>query len=283
MPRKPKPLTGKDLALAAAADFQEFYLSSARMKVDILVRPIRFPALWTNASGSRIAIPQDMADQVIDGPDRLHLHLLMLGHEIAHLVHEHGDAKDLAPAEDLALEYWADFYGAKVMMMLVTYGSRIANIYRTYFPGCTEFEGPMESIGRAVGVLVRDVYNDHPRYPRKLLRVGLITNGICSFLRLDMKKADLIWYYSVHKRVCASEPVRELILFHGKDVEDGGGPIAQVRRWHRETQGDRPAISQGLHPIFLPYLHTTFDQTDEELAASRAMRQAELREYGYDL
>ena len=276
-------ITGKDIALAASADFEDFYLLEAGMKVEIVFENVGFPAFRPNETGGVIVIPQDMADEIIDGPDKLHFHLLMIGHEIAHLVHEHGRAKDLLPDQDMALEYWADFYGAKVMMMLVTYGQCLKRLYRRYYPGPIEFERPMESIGRAIGRLVTTVYRDHPRYPKKLLRVGLICNGVCSVLRREMPTADLIWYFSVYKRLFESQPVKELILFNAEDIEEGPGPLQQVRRWHRETQGDRRAISDGLRSEFLPFLHTTFDHSDEELAENEAIRRAELRAYGYDV
>lgn len=274
-------LTGETLARAAAADFEDFFLPWEPMSVRIAIESANSPCIRGVEDDARIVIPPDMAAKRIEDSDAFFFHLLIIGHEIAHLMHRHLHATDMTQEDDRALEFWADFYGAKVMMVLVSYGDRCSAIFEKFF-GSVGFEAPLESIGRAVGRMVEcGIYNEHPRYPKPLLRVGLVSNGITSFLRLNMKDAPAIWYYSVFKRIFGTQPVRELMLFTPEHVDLDFEPIRRARAWHRAMQGDAIAITRGFKPNLIRYLHTTFDQTAEEQKASVEERLAEFHAAGF--
>ena len=260
-------LSGKFIAEAAASDFSLFFMPDLGPKIPISVEGCLHPGIRTNAEGTRIVIPPDMAADQIDTPDKLFFHLLILGHEIAHLV-----------------EYWADFYGAKVMMTLVVHGGAISRIHRALMPPEADMWDSLVSIGNAVGRLVETVYSDDPRYPPKLLRAGLINNSVTSFLRHEiMKGKDPFWYFSVFKRVMGSDAVEELKKIRPEDMTFSDDEINRARDWHRAMQGDKLAIEPWLKPQYLNYLHTSFDQTEEERAESFRQRRDELRAGGFDV
>lgn len=277
-------VSGKLLAEAAAVDFEHFFLPNLGPKIPISVEAARHPGIRTNSEGTRIVIPPDMATDQIDTPDKLFFHLLILGHEIAHLVHQHGQAGEQVREDYRSLEYWADFYGAKVMMALVVHGGFIRRIHKILRPDSSDMFDSLDNIGNAVGRLVETVYSDDPRYPPKLKRAGLINNGVSSFLRHEiMKGRNPIWYFSVYKRVMGSAAVDELKLLRPEDMALPDDEIERSRDWHRAMQGDRPAIEPWLKPQYLKYLHTSFDQSVEERAESIRIRQEELRAAGYDV
>ena len=277
-------LSGKFIAEAAASDFSLFFMPDLGPKIPISVEGCLHPGIRTNAEGTRIVIPPDMAADQIDTPDKLFFHLLILGHEIAHLVHHHGHAGEQQREDYRSLEYWADFYGAKVMMTLVVHGGAISRIHRALMPPEADMWDSLVSIGNAVGRLVETVYSDDPRYPPKLLRAGLINNGVTSFLRHEiMKGKDPFWYFSVFKRVMGSDAVEELKKIRPEDMTFSDDEINRARDWHRAMQGDKLAIEPWLKPQYLNYLHTSFDQTEEERAESFRQRRDELRAGGFDV
>lgn len=276
-------MKGEELARAAAADFESFFLPDHPLAVQISVEAANHVCIRTNSQGSRIVIPHEMASDIITTPDNFFFHLLMISHEIAHLVHRHTHAGEQENADHMALEYWADFYGAKVMMSLVTHGSRLGPVLRTFFPGESIFDEALSSIGQAVGRLVETVYADDARYPAKLLRVGLTSNGVTSFLRHLYGPHDVngIWYFGVFRRIFSSLPVKELMLITPESMEFDADPIERAKQWHRDMQGDTIAITPGFKLHLLPFLHTTFDQTEEESRMSEAIRREELQKAGY--
>ncbi|HEY0013271.1 MAG TPA: hypothetical protein VGB79_10540 [Allosphingosinicella sp.] len=275
--------TGGDIAQAAAADFESFFHPNFPMRVRIKVGAVNHACIRKGMSGPEIVIPREMASEAIDSPERLYFHLLILGHEIGHLVHRHLTAGHQDAADYRSLEFWADFYGAKVMMTLLTYGERMVPVFRCFFPDEKIFPCALDPVGTAVGRLVKFVYTDDRRYPPKLLRAGTISNGITSFMRFHLKDADPIWPYSVFKRVISSPEVKELILCQPEDAEFDSDMIDRAIRWHRQAQGNEVALAAGMKRNLLPFLHTTFDQTDEEIARSQEIRLAELRAGGFDI
>jgi len=181
-------VSGKFIAEAAAVDFAYFFLPGLGPKIPISVESVLYPGIRTNSEGTRVVIPTDMAADQIDSPEKLFFHLLILGHEIAHLVHRHGHAGQREQEDYRSLEYWADFYGAKVMMTLVVHGQAISRIHRMLTPDSSDMFDSLDSIGNAVSCLVETVYSDDPRYPPELLRAGLVNNGVMSFLRHRIMK-----------------------------------------------------------------------------------------------
>ncbi|MGV2052839.1 hypothetical protein ACQZ48_22445 [Agrobacterium sp. 22-209-1] len=270
-------LTGEKLARLAAADFESFFHPDGEVSVRIFVEPVHSARIRGTGPNSRIIITPDMARDVIDGPDRLHLHLLILGHEIAHLVHRHVQDKPPETSEIRALEYWADFYGAKVMMTLVTCGGNISPIYRKYFP-IDRFDPALRSMGSAVGTMVEAVYNINKYYPDPLVRVSLTTNGIICVLRRIMLAADvdILWMFSAASRIMLAPPTRRLINTHPDQLDRFLTPLEDARQWHLNMQKSHPPIDRWLHPYLLPFLSTTFEESELAIELAKAERREEL-------
>ncbi|WP_267382198.1 MULTISPECIES: hypothetical protein [unclassified Sphingomonas] len=278
----PDPLDGEALAHMAAADFEYFFLPELGPRVTIAVGSTVNACIRRRGDDVWIALPTDMAREQITDAARMFFHLIILGHEIAHLVHRHLYAGQQETEDYRALEYWADFYGAKVMMTLVTFGPRVSQVFKHLSPAGGSFVSAMEDVGAAAGRLIESVYVPNKRYPAPLLRVGLVNNGVTSFLRHEFAgtNIDPIWYFSVYKRIFSAPATRERMIFHREEMEFDMDPVDRARRWHRDMQGDKPAIAPWLKPDVLVYLHTSFDQTDEERAASEQVRLKELQAGG---
>lgn len=270
-------LTGEKLARLAAADFESFFHPDGNVLVKIVVEPAHSACIRGTGANARIVITPDMASEVIVGPDRLHLHLLIIGHEIAHLVHRHLEETP-DPADNQALEYWADFYGAKVMMALVTFGTHISSIYMKYYPE-ERFHGATQSIGNAIGTMIEGVYNTNKKYPAPLARAGLTANGVMSFLRRFMlaNNVDILWMLSAMMRLLSADQTKRLMNTDPTQIDDLFTPLERVRLWHLNRQNLHPPIEQWLHPAILPFLTTRFTESDSEIALSTAERREELR------
>lgn len=290
-------LTGSMVARAAAADFRSFYVKSAPLKVVVSVENCHIASLRTNNQGSRIAISPDMAADEIKNSDDFFFHLLIICHEIAHLVHRHNFEGPMEPEDIVNTEFWADFYSGKALITLLTYGSRTGSILERFFPmergsgsmvlsspkesrKIMPFESVLESIGRSVARLVEKVYTDHPRYPPRVLRAGLISNGITSALRRELINPHPIWYFSVVKRVLLqSQIIIDLSKSNPGDIVVDRAQIERIRIWHRNRQGRDAQLTPGLKFQFSDHLHTRFDHSDEELMMMEEERRSEIQAY----
>jgi hypothetical protein len=281
---EPSPLaiTGRDVALAVVSDFSRFFDPMHPFAVGFRVGAVSSPCVRSDKTGSYIVIPREMAEDVIITPERLLFHLLMLGHEIAHLVHKHLDGASSQSDDDYrSLELWADFYGAKVAMTLLTYGKQTHLIAKAYWPHRNVHQLLLD-VGGAVAFLVASVYKDHRKYPPKLERAALTSNGVMSFVRNYYgSQFDIDFYYSVPIRILLSQAaMRELILLDGGRTDFADDPINRATEWHRRAQAGATSITPGFLPHVLNYLHTTFSHTDEEIEESRRIRLGELKRAG---
>ena len=274
-------LTGRAVAEAAASDFSLFFLPWCPYEVRVSFGPVHAAKVRKDGKGSYIVIPNVMAQDVITTPERLLFHLLMIGHEIAHLVHRHLDDASEQSADDYrSLELWADFYGAKVAMALLTFGRQLRPIAAEFWPD-RDLHKVLNNLGDAVGFLVTMVYSNHEKYPKKIERAGQVTIGVLAFVRTNFgKRFDVRLYYSVPNRVFLCPPVRELIADDVGGFEASYEALRRAKAWHRKAQGNATAITPGFYPALLPYLHTTFGQTEEELEAGRKERLDEIKRAG---
>lgn len=270
-------LTGEKLARLAAADFESFFHPAGKVSVPIFVENVHSARVRGIGANARIIITSDMAKQEIDGPDRLHLHLLILGHEIAHIVHRHVQATPPETSDIQALEYWADFYGAKVMTTLVSFGVNISAIYKEFFPE-DRFDPALRSMGSAVGTMVEGVYAINKQYPAPLVRVCLTTNGIICVLRRFMQanNVDVRWMLSATLRLMLAPSTRQLMNAHPEQIEGLLEPLERARQWHLNMQKSHQPIEQWLHPDLLPFLGTTFEESEVAIELAKAERQEEL-------
>lgn len=272
-----EPLTGEKLARLAAADFESFFEPKSKVSVRIFVESGPIARVRGTGANARILISPDMADDVIDGPDCFHLHLLIIGHEIAHLLHRHVQTEPPETSDIQALEYWADFYGAKVMMTLVSFGPNISAIYKEYFPE-DRFDPALRSMGSAIGRMVETIYSIDKRYPAPLVRVSLTTNGIMCVLRRFMlaNNVDIRWMLSAILRIMSAPETKSLMNTSPGQIDGLLAPLERARQWHLNEQKAHPPIEQWLHPALIPFLGTAFEESELEIALAGAERQEEL-------
>lgn len=277
---KTSPLTGRDIADAISSDFNMFFWPGSGFTVRVETAPCNMPFVCKDKTGSYIKIPREMADDEVTTPARLLFHLLMIGHEIGHLTHRHLEGANAQSDEEYrSLELWADFYGAKVAMAVLTYGSRLHAIARTMWPS-RDLHLLLNDFGEAVSLLVSKVYREHKRYPIPLDRAGLVSNGVMSFVRNYYgPDFDFRLYYSVYNRVLLSPKVRGMIAANAPHEYDNAF-IKTSLEWHRKAQGAASAITPGMLPHVSRFLDTAFDLTDEEMAESQRVRTEELQKSG---
>jgi hypothetical protein len=278
------PQTGREFALAAAKDFSGFFLPGFDFEVAVEFDSVNWPCVRRRADVETIVLPNEMGEELIDTPERAFFHLIIIGHEIAHLVHKHLEGAKVQTDEDhMSLELWADYYGSKVMMTLANYGQRVVQALESVFSNRSSKDA-LESIGPAVGRLFRTYYRDSKRYPSRLERVGLTSNGIGSFLRIFLgEQFNVDMYLSIFKCVYSDRAIQDEMIINPSSGQFDDEPIRRAARWHRALQGARQEITPGFHPCLAEYLHTSFSRTDEEAREAKRVRVTELRDAGLDI
>ncbi|MBS1035411.1 hypothetical protein [Gluconobacter cerinus] len=270
--------TGEDLARDAVDDFAKFFKKD-RIEIPIIVDDVEFAVTRGAGRNTQIVISRGMAAEVIHSPTVMFFHLLIIGHEIAHVVQLHNDCPWHEGDDSRSLEMWADFYGSKVMMCLVTFGGEVSKLFKSFFPS-RDFGQQLDHLGNAVGLLTKHVYNNSKNYPHILTRIGCVQNGVHSFLRKELKGHPDGWQISLIVRIMASKPVHEAIILFGDSQTDETDDIERSREWHIKKQDHKLAITPGFSKRINMHLNTSFIQSEEELELRRKASEEELIESG---
>jgi len=67
-----------------------------------------------------------MLQERVQSVDDAMFFLIIIGHELAHYVNKHLAHTDESKIDSVAIEGWADFFGARIMFTLITYGNQTA-------------------------------------------------------------------------------------------------------------------------------------------------------------
>ena len=221
------------------------------------------PSCRGTGGGCRICLPADFRDLEISNPDGLHFWLITLGHEIAHYLNRHNDfnvGAEESNFETRSIEDWADFYGTKLMMSLITFGERTQAIYAEY-EGADNFTSRIESMARALFRLASTFFNfQSAKYAPRMTRVASCVNGINSFL--DKYNGMNVWRsIGVVQRIFLSPELEPIFKTEGLEFPES---IDQTVTVHQAIQGPDPAISVGLAPSLEPFIGTNFITRLEE-------------------
>lgn len=268
-------LTGEKLARAVVQDFASFFCNGKEINIPIVIGKVDYASTRGSSKNSSIIISKEMAEEVIDNPKDLFFHLLILGHEICHAVLLHNSGNHQENNEFRALEMWADFYGTKIALCLITYGKNLKSIFFDFFTA-PNFLVVVEAMGEAVGLLIKYVYRENDHYPHPIVRVGSVMNGTISFFWKELKNQHPIWPYSIIRRMMASPEAYELRILYDQRLTEGFELNGPVRQWHINIQGKNEEIVPGLRLPIRKHLYSSFIQTQEEWEARVKLREKEL-------
>lgn len=211
----------------------------------------------------RICLPAEFRNLEVSNLDDLHFWLITLGHEIAHYLNRHNDfnvAGEESKFETRSIEDWADFYGTKMMMSLITFGNCTRAIY-TGYEGADNVTSRIESMARALFQLTSTFFNiQSAKYAPRMTRVASCVNGINSFL--DKYSGMNVWRsVGVMQKIFLSPELQPIFKNEGLDFPES---IDQTVTVHQAIQGLDPAISVGLASLLEPFIGTNFLTTPEQ-------------------
>lgn len=270
-------ITGKNLLDAVAQDVKSFFPGRSQFELKIEYSGNN-PTCRGVGSNCRIRIPSVFKDCEINDPAELNFWLFVLGHEIAHYLNRHNDfnaCTEESTLESRALEDWADFFGAKLMMTLITYGEQVAQFYR----GFPENKGSARFayISEAFAKLANTFYvSSSSRYSPRLVRIGSGVAGIMSFIDRDIGDVNVWRSVSIMQQIYRSPSLNDIVMAENMEFPESIEPIVQI---HQNIQGLAPAITEGLAPFLMQFIGTSYNGSKEERHQYvETMRQEALRQ-----
>lgn len=281
-------LTGLVVLHAFKSDIEGFFHPDAGFVMNTAVQGYRTRYIGGAEKGG-IAVGEDLAGFEVENLESLMLLLLVLGHEAAHLLNVHGRYRDQGNDETKALEVWADFFGTKVALVVMTIGDKVQDLVSS-LPGGDETGARLDAIGEAIGRLATTYFDtDDGRYEPAPVRVATCVAGVMSaldtFWRLHGIDRDVERSISLQLRLYQAPAMKDMLARVGAAAPDRA-QIPAIRRIHQIIQGDRSSITAGMQPLPAEWLRTNYEGSEEERVArvkeELELLKAELTRLGFD-
>lgn len=271
-------ISGKSLVDAVIIDVRTFFPNRPTFGIKVEYSG-RGPSCLGVGVDTRIRLPREFQALQISTADDLHFWLIVLGHEIAHYLNRHNDFNvgvQESALETRSIEDWADFFGTKLMMTIITFGPLISPFYREY-PENARYETRVDSMANAFARLANSFYiTDSPRYSPRASRVGNGVAAICSFLDKYNGGMQVFRSFAVMKRIYFSPSLDQIMQSEPLSFPEDVSTIVDI---HQTIQGVAPAITEGLRADLVKFIGTTYATTPEERSNYvSAMRAQALRQ-----
>lgn len=275
-------ITGKDLFNAVREDIEKFFALKNEFHV---MAELGGSKITCTGKGTRcrILLSSDFCNGKIIDADGVHFSLLVICHELAHYLHKHNEHEDKNNTETRSIEDWADFFGAKIMMTVITFGDKTREIYNS-FPENSHSGKRIDSMGNSLALLAETFYNTNSeKYSNRLSRIGFSVAGINSFLDTHMGNVDISRSFSVMMRVYESAHIKPIVKNEYLSFMTESDDVSTIDSIHKKIQGFNPCISEGLLPKFFPYIGTAYNTTPEYRAKYIEYIRAEAKKQGLEI
>lgn len=258
-------VTGKDIALAAKKDLESFFEDEASFSLNLDLNSNSLSPASVVGVGKklRIRLSKNFCSAQIDGVDDLHYFLFVVSHEIAHYLHSHNEHKDESEFDSKSLEAFADFFGSKVMMTLLTYGQCFNKLYENFKFKLNSGE-VINSIGIAFSNLAEDLFNNNSDlYSNRITRVGHCCAGITSFLDKQFRDTNIERSMNVLTRIYSAGNLPNILKYEAERYDMDHNLILKSDEIHKVIQGIDLGITKVLKPIFAVFIGTVYLSTEE--------------------
>lgn len=257
----------------AICDLQEFFIENKKVKIEVVRRNSNQPIAQVGSYlEKKIAINNDMAEFDLDDSVKYLQALIIAGHEIAHCLCEHNKHKDQSKFDSVAIEGFADYFGARISMTLLNFGFNTRNNlmgFYNLFPFSNSVElakwlGDVEifkCLGMALNSTKTMFYlsaDFSGRYPLSDLRVMTFSAGVQSF-----------FYRYRGGRISQGLTIKifKNILFKNINpyfsYESNDDFIEKVESIHKSIQGSELRITDGLLDFYENLIGTEFNISKE--------------------
>lgn len=263
-------LTGKDVVEAFKSDVSSFFETSPpfNLRVDCFGNS---PTCAGSGSNTRIQLPDFFFEKAVVTTEDLVFLLLILGHETAHYLHRHNEHRDKSKDETKALEIWADYFGTKVAMVVMTYG--LETIERFGKLLVVDSNSRTNALAHGLATLATSYFNiKSDKYPPSYKRVGVCISGMLSFVQVqyilqDYRKFGIAGY----NRACLDETkVKRGLGFQNRLYQnqtlknstkethfagpDDNSEITLIKEIHRTIQSGEKALFAGMDEFVAMWL-----------------------------
>lgn len=264
----------KDFLENSINDLRRFFKDGFNFKVNVLEREsTNHISVKGAGDDKKIAISRDMANFEINDPIDYLMSLMIVGHEMAHCLCEHNKFNDTGKMDGIAIEGYADYFGARITYSLLNFGKFNFNEFTKLYDGM-----PFSSrsnlnrwlargeIFRVTGLALDRLNNGFyksadgtGKYPHSETRVLTFIAGVMSFFYRYQGKISQNNFLNIFLKIfdgCGFLP---------SSSSGTNEHIERIGEIHSIIQGDSERITYGISGKYDNILSTKFDVSNESI------------------
>lgn len=260
-------MNGKIIIQDLAKDLQGFfYHNKLSIRIEFDSNSIHHASYVGADDKERIRFSKDICDFETKNLSDLFYVAIIACHEFAHYLNSHNSTTDVDNLDSLALETWADFYGARLFVTLITFGKRTQKSIKSFINPITQGE-VLENIGKALSDVNKFIYeqNESPKYPPPPERASIFCAGVLSFFYRIYGSVNVAWSAHVNMTIIRASKLTEKL---GENKVDWAAQDVITKRAlnkHKEIQEQDYAIRKGVKPIWSSLINTSYDLSNSQI------------------
>lgn len=253
-------------------DLSGFFVNKDECKISITKEGARnHIAVRGQGEDKKIVISNDMASFKIDTPIKYLISLIVAGHEFAHCLCEHNKFKDTRKIESVAIEGFADYFGARISFTLLNFGKNNFENFSNFYGGMPFSDQKFlnlwlgeEEIFKCTGKALNEVNSmfykggdASGRYPSSEVRILTFIAGVNSFFYRYRAKLSQEQSLKIFLGIWRNLDIQHSCTY-GKDDH-----IEEIEPIHSSIQGDDLRISSGLTAFYENLIGTEFKLSNQ--------------------
>ena len=176
-------MNGRTIIQNLASDLENFFFyNKLSIKMEFDSDSVHHAVYVGKDNNERIRFSKDLSSFEPNNLSDLFYIAIIACHEFAHYLHRHNSTEDSDNLDSMALESWADFYGARLFITLISFGKRTVKSIKEFIDPISQ-EIILKSIGAALFDIYKYIYahNTSDQYTPPFERVSIFCAGVTSF------------------------------------------------------------------------------------------------------
>ncbi|CAH6888747.1 hypothetical protein VCHA50O413_20654 [Vibrio chagasii] len=190
----------------------------------------------------------------------------------------HNEYKDETELDSVALESRADHFGAQILMVLITFGSKTTRLMKQV-DAAIDPTVITKSIGKSLRLIYDEIYinGSSELYPEPKLRVGISIAGYLSFYHRYF--GSLPEGFTVRFLLTVMREGNLSGLLEDFDENQQENTVEKITSAHAQLQERFPLMILGFKQKFGYFLTSQFDASENDRAKHRMMLEKHVSEF----
>lgn len=278
-------MNGKTIIQDLAKDLQGFFFhNQLTVKMEFDTNSRHHASYLGVDENERISFSKDLCNFVPNSLRDMFYIAIIACHEFSHYLNRHNSISDSENLDSVALETWADFYGARLFVTLITFGKRTRKSINKLNPNADQ-NIILDEIGKSLGDIHQYVYeqNTSKKYQPPLDRCSIFCAGVTSFFYRLYGTIKVNWSVHVNLTIIEGAGLTEQLGHNLVDWNEQDTISKRASYKHNQIQGRDSAIRKGLKPIWYPLISTSYGLDESQVQHHRQQMIQQIESQGISL